>query len=201
MVVTDPYDDSVGFSLSSMSADMVTTSHQHSDHNAIAKVKGTSRRERPFIIDHPGEYEVGGISVFGNRFFHDTENGAERGENIVFTILLDGMTVCHLGDLGHELSEEQVVTIGLIDVLLLPVGGVYTIDPKQAAKVARSLDPRVVIPMHYKTAQHNSEAFGQLSTVEDFVKEFGSEVTPEAKLTLEKERLPEEMELVVLNKV
>lgn len=200
-VVTDPYDGYVGFTPSGLSADIVTISHQHKDHNAVSAVKATSRREKPFIVDFPGEYEVGGISVFGTKTFHDANGGVERGDNIIFTILLDGITFCHLGDLGHELTDEQISAIGAIDVLFIPVGGEFTIDPALAVKVARSLDPSVVIPMHYKTDEHTPEVFGGLKTVQDFMKEYGSEVTPEAKVTLDAGRLPEEMELVVMTKI
>lgn len=199
-VITDPYESSIGFSSSALSADIVTVSHNHADHNAVTKVKGTSRRDKPFLIDYPGEYEVGGVSVFGTKVFHDDEKGAQRGENIVYVILLDGIRLCHLGDLGHELTEDQISKIGPVDVLFLPVGGVYTVDPQRAIKIARALDPSVVIPMHYKTNEHDAKTFGELKTVEEFLNEYGTEVKPVDKLTLEMGRLPEETELVVLSR-
>lgn len=199
-VVTDPFNDSVGFSPSALSADIVTISHDHSDHNAISKVKGTSRKDKPFVIDFPGEYEVGGISVFGTKVFHDDEKGAKRGPNLINVILMDGVRICHLGDLGHELTEAQISKIGIIDVLFLPVGGVYTVDPQRAIKIARSLDPSVIIPMHYKTSEHNTDTFGEMKTVEEFLNEYGSEVKPVEKLNIELGRLPEETELVVLSR-
>ena len=200
-VVTDPYGDYVGFSLPSLSADMVTVSHDHQDHNHIAKVTGTARRERPFIIDHLGEYEVGGISVFGVKSYHDAKQGEERGANSIFTIVVDGVRVCHLGDLGHELDEATLNAIGSVDVLLLPVGGTFTISAKQAVAVARAIDPYYVIPMHYKTKAHNEEKFGELTPVEEFLKEFGAEgATPVDKLKVESDRLPEETEVIVLEK-
>jgi L-ascorbate metabolism protein UlaG (beta-lactamase superfamily) len=200
-VVTDPYDNYVGFSLPSLSADMVTVSHQHNDHNHISRVSGTARREKPFIVDHLGEYEVGGISVFGVKSFHDEAEGKERGDNAIFTIVVDGVRVCHLGDLGHELSETQLNEIGSVDVLLVPVGGQVTINAKQAVAVTRAIDPYFVIPMHYRTSEHNSEKFGELGTLEDFLKELGAEgVVPVDKLKVESDRLPEEMEVVVLEK-
>lgn len=199
-VVTDPYDSSIGFTSSALSADIVTISHDHSDHNASSKVKETSRREKPFVIDFPGEYEVGGISVFGTKVFHDDEKGAKRGQNIIQVILIDGIRICHLGDLGHELTEAQISKVGPIDVLFLPVGGVYTIDPQRAIKVARSLDPSIIIPMHYKTPEHATEMFGELKTVEEFLNEYGTEVKPVEKLSLDATRLPEETELVVLSR-
>ena len=201
-VVTDPYDDYVGMSLQRMSGDIVTVSHDHQDHNAIKKITGTSRRNNPFIVEKSGEYEVGGISVFGVNTFHDDSGGVERGENIVFTVLVDGIRICHLGDLGHELTPKQLEEIGSVDVLLCPVGGVYTIDPELAVKTIRAIEPGIAIPMHYKTAQHDQAVFGDLKTLEDFLKVYGvsPEVTP--KLDLDnKTRVPEETELVVLSAI
>lgn len=200
-VVTDPFSEYVGFPLPSLSADLVTVSHQHPDHNASNKVATTARRSKPFIIDAAGEYEVGGISVFGVPSFHDNSQGAERGRNTIFTMLVDGLRVCHLGDLGHELSSSMIEEIGEIDVLLVPVGGVYTIDPAQAVKTIRSLEPNVVIPMHFKTELHKQELFGEMKTVQDFLKEYGVEVSPVDKLDLEEGRLPEETEVVVLKQL
>src|SRR3989344_3209694 len=169
-VVTDPYDDAVGFSLPSLSADMVTVSHQHHDHNHITKVTGTARRERPFIIAHLGEYEVRGISVFGVKSYHDNNQGSEQGVNSIFTIVVDGVRACHLGDLGHELDEATLNAIGSVDVLFVPVGGIFTIDAKQAVAVARAIDPYYVIPMHYRTPQHDQKAFGEMATVDEFLR-------------------------------
>lgn len=197
-VVTDPYSATVGFELPSMSADIVTVSHDHSDHNASGSVRGTTRRESPFLITQPGEYELGGISVFGVRSFHDISQGSERGKNTIFTILLDDIRVCHLGDLGHELTDEQREFIGGVDVLLCPVGGAFTIDAPTAVKVIRTLEPSIVIPMHYKTDRHDEKLFADLQPVSVFLKEYGVEVTAQAKLELEKETLPEETEVVVL---
>lgn len=198
-VVTDPFSDYVGLALPSLSADIVTISHDHPDHNASDKIKDTARRKIPFVINHAGEYEVGDISIFGTKTFHDETQGSERGENIVFTIMLDEITVCHLGDLGHELSSDQLTEIGAVDVLLCPVGGVFTIDPALAAKTIRSLEPSIAIPMHYKTPGHNSDVFAELKELSDFLRVYGTETTPIEKLKLEKTRLPEETELVVLS--
>lgn len=197
-VVTDPFDSYIGFSMPNLSADIVTVSHQHQDHNAVAKVKGTARRNKPFVIEEVGEYEVGGISIFGVKTFHDANGGVERGTNIVFTIVLDDIRVCHLGDLGHELTSDQLSEIGPVDVVLCPVGGVYTIDPATAVKTIHALEPSVCIPMHYKTSQHVDQVFSELSTLDDFIKAYGAEVKPVEKLQLSKNRLPEETELVVL---
>jgi len=199
-VVTDPFHSYVGFDFPKASADIITISHDHEDHNQVGRVGKTVRRDKPFIITTPGEYEVGGISVFGVKTFHDQIEGAERGTNIVFTILLDDLRVCHLGDLGHELSPEQITKIGSVDVLLCPVGGVFTIDPKTAVKTIKALEPSIVIPMHYKTSAHDEKVFGEMSTLEEFLKEYGVEVEAEEKLNVDKSRLPEETEVVVLRR-
>lgn len=197
-VVTDPYTAAIGFELPSLSADIVTVSHDHFDHNAASSVRGTARREHPFLITQPGEYELGGISVFGVQSFHDASQGAERGKNTIFTILLDDVRICHLGDLGHELTDEQREFIGGVDVLLCPVGGSFTIDPQTAIKVIRALEPSIVVPMHYHTDRHDPKVFADVQPVGAFLKEYGVEVQAEAKLEVEKESLPEETEVVVL---
>lgn len=197
-VVTDPYDPAVGFQLPVLTADIVTVSHDHFDHNAAGKVRGTSRRERPFLVDKPGEYEVGGISVFGVPSFHDNSKGTERGRNTIFTILLDDLRICHLGDLGHEITAELQEAIGEVDILLVPVGGVFSLSPEQAVKAVRALEPSIVIPMHYKTAAHDEKVFADLQPVATFLKEYGVEVTPVAKLDIEQANLPEETEVMVL---
>ncbi|MBT3250068.1 MAG: MBL fold metallo-hydrolase [Candidatus Pacebacteria bacterium] len=199
-VVTDPFSSSIGFDFPKTSADIVTTSHDHEDHNQVGKVGKTARRDQPFVINAPGEYEVGGISVFGVKTSHDQSEGEDRGTNIIFTFLLDEMRVCHLGDLGHELSPEQIKKIGSVDVLLCPVGGVFTIDPKLAVKTIKSLEPSIVIPMHYKTPAHDEKTFGEVSTLEEFLKEYGVEVEAEEKLNMDRSRLPEETEVVVLRR-
>lgn len=197
-VVCDPYNGSVGFTLPSVSADVVTVSHQHADHNEISKVSASSRREKPFIITQPGEYEVSGISVFGVESFHDANQGVERGKNTIFTILLDEIRVCHLGDLGHELTSELIEAIGAVDVVLCPVGGTFTINASQAVKTIHQLEPAYAIPMHYKTAQHDPKVYGDVAELTTFLKEYGMDPQVQPKLHLEKTMLPEETELVVL---
>lgn len=197
-VVLDPYDDSIGFTLPSLSSDIVTVSHNHSDHNASSKIKGTTRSPKPFIISKPGEYEVGGISVFGIQTYHDDVQGTTRGTNIVYTVFIDNLKICHLGDLGHELTTQMIEDIGEVDVLLCPVGGAFTINAEQAVKTIRSLEPRIIIPMHYKTDKHNEQVYADLQGLETFLKEYGTEATPEKKMDITKQNLPEETELVLL---
>lgn len=197
-VVMDPYDDAVGFSMPRLSADIVTVSHDHFDHNAHSKITGTARRDNPFVIEESGEYEVGRISVFGTKTFHDSSKGAERGNNTVYTVLIDSMRVCHLGDLGHELTADQLDAIGSIDILVCPVGGSFTIGPEQAAKTIRALEPSIAIPMHYKTSEHDKNVFADVKPLEAFLKEYGVEPAPQPKFDISRSQLPEETELVVL---
>ncbi len=199
-VITDPYGDFVGFKLPLQKAEVVTVSHDHQDHNAVERVSGTELRPEPFIIREGGEYEVNGISVFGIDTFHDNHGGVERGKNLVFKIIIDGVKVCHLGDLGHLLTEEQANQIGMIDVLLLPIGGETSVSPEEATKIARFLEPSYVIPMHYRTEFHNQDVFAGKATLEDFLKDYDTAPKLDKKLKVELDRLPEETELYVLEK-
>jgi L-ascorbate metabolism protein UlaG (beta-lactamase superfamily) len=197
-VVTDPYDPYVGFKMPKVSADIVTVSHQHQDHNNVAAVSGTTRRKEPFVINAPGEYEVMGVSVFGYASFHDKVKGAKRGKNTIFVIHIDDVVIAHLGDLGHVLPQKLADEINGVDVLLVPVGGVFTIGPKGADKVISQLEPSVVVPMHYKT---KDLAFKELAPVEKFLGQVGvEEARREKKLSLTKSSLPEEREVVVLRR-
>ena len=202
-LVADPFDKkTVGFSMPKVSADIVTVSHQHQDHNAVERVGGTARRSKPYIIEAPGEYEVNGVGVFGWGSFHDRSKGAEFGKNTMFTVMIDGVTVGHLGDLGQTLNEDQIEGLGIIDVLLVPIGGIYTIGPEQAAEVIQDLQPSWVIPMHYKTNEHNQEKFGKLYGIEAFLKEMGAEgVVAREKLNIQAGESLEETEVVVLKRM
>lgn len=161
-LVTDPYDPKIGLTLpKDLAADIVTVSHQHFDHSYTAAVGG-----EPKVVNQPGQYEIGGTLITGVSTFHDNKQGAERGANIVFVIESEGIRIVHLGDLGQLLSEEQIKEIGRTDILLVPVGGHYTIDPVEAKAVVDQLDPKIVVPMHMKRAGVDSPLAG----VEEFVK-------------------------------
>lgn len=192
-LVTDPFESKmIGLKFPKVSADIVTISHDHNDHNQADLVSGS-----PFVISGPGEYEVKGVSVYGLATFHDEQGGAERGKNTVYVINIDGMKLAHLGDLGHELSEGQLEELADIDILMIPVGGVYTIDAKRAAQVAGQIDARIVIPMHYKLP---GLTLG-LAGVNEFLKEMGAdEVRSQPKLFLTRDKLPEEQAVMVLEK-
>ncbi|RJX19244.1 MAG: MBL fold metallo-hydrolase [Ammonifex sp.] len=145
-IVTDPYDEATGYRLPPVAPDVVTVSHHHHDHNAVGLLRGSPR-----VIDLAGTHVVQGLTIRGVATFHDKKKGAERGPNTVFVIEADGLKVCHLGDLGHYPDVEKLREIGPVDVLLIPVGGTYTIDAGEAAALVKDMKPRVAVPMHYKT--------------------------------------------------
>ena len=151
-ILTDPYESgayggALGYDPIEMEADIVTVSHeQHEDHNHTRTVRGD-----PLIAKGPGLDTVKGVEIRRVHTFHDESEGKERGENYVFCLKADGMRVCHMGDLGHVLTDSQVQEIGQPDVMLIPVGGTFTVGPQEASRVAEQLKPRVLIPMHYKT--------------------------------------------------
>lgn len=190
-VVTDPFDKEVGLKVPNFEADIVTVSHQHHDHNNTAALRGT-----PFIIDCAGEYDRKGVLIEGIDSFHDEKEGAERGGNIIYRLVIDDLSVVHLGDLGHILSDAQLEKLSGTDILLIPVGGKYTIDAKRAVEVISQIEPRIVIPMHYKTKDSKLDIDG----VDKFIKEIGLTPTYEEKLKISKKDLPQEdMELVILS--
>ncbi len=191
MVITDPFPPDLGYSLGKQNADIVTLSHQHPYHAYTHGISG-----EPRIIKGPGEYEISGVLIIGIATFHDTQGGQTRGKNTVYVMEIDGITLCHLGDLGHVLTSEQVEEIGDIDVLLLPVGGVSTINAAMAAEVMRQLEPKAVVPMHYKTPFLKRE----LDPVEMFLKEMGmDQIEPLPKLNITKSNLPLSTQVFLLN--
>lgn len=193
-VVTDPFDNSIGLRLPKLRADIVSVSHSHSDHNNSAAVEGIADKS-PFVIDRPGEYETRGVSIFGIGSFHDKSEGAERGKSVMFKFDFDGLTVLHLGDLGTLLSDQQLERLDEVDVLLIPVGGKYTINAKEAAEVVRQIEPRVVVPMHY----HLPGLKVDLDGVEKFRKEMGNKAETMPKLKISKKEMPsDETKLVIL---
>ena len=146
-IVTDPYDAGCGYPVKDVEADIVLVSHHHHDHDAVENVKGC-----PEVIDRAGEYmRADGIRITAVRGYHDEAQGTKRGETLLFLIETDGLRIVHLGDLGEELNPEQAGILKNPDILMIPVGGFYTIDGKQAQKTAGKLDARIILPMHYRT--------------------------------------------------
>lgn len=146
-IITDPFDGNVvGYNMPEMDADIVTVSHAHSDHNCLSNVKGT-----PAVLNKAGAYEIGGVHMLAQRTHHDDDCGALRGSNLVFKYRMDGVDVCHMGDIGEECNAMLVESLMPVNVLLIPVGGNYTIDAEEAKEYVDRIMPDVVIPMHYKT--------------------------------------------------
>lgn len=183
IVITDPY-GGVGFSFPSTKADVVTVSHEHGDHNNLVPIKAAKDGGKVHVINQAGEYDMGGVTVYGYPSFHDSVQGAERGKNVMFSIFVDDVHILHLGDLGHTLTEKDMEEMTDVDVLLIPVGGVYTIDSQQAVEIISAIEPKYVIPMHYKTAAHDQETYGGMTTLEEFMTKFGKTVAPQDKLVI-----------------
>ena len=150
-IITDPYepgayDGGISYGPIPDEADIVTVSHDHADHNYVEGLPG-----KPAVIREAGRHEAKGVVVEGVATYHDDAGGSKRGDNIIFTFSADDITVCHLGDLGHLLSDKEIKKIGQVDSLLIPVGGFFTIGPEEATAVAEQLRPKLIIPMHFKT--------------------------------------------------
>jgi L-ascorbate metabolism protein UlaG (beta-lactamase superfamily) len=189
-IVTDPPSDDLGYDRPRIRADVVTISHEHPGHNNRVGFRGGPR-----FFDGPGEYEVKEVFITGIATYHDGRNGSVRGRNTVFLFEFDGLTVCHLGDLGHVPSQSEVEALSSVDVLLIPVGGLHTIDASKASEVISLIEPRLVIPMHYKTKVEKAK----LETVTKFLKEMGvAPVPPQPELKVSKSSLPEDTQVVVL---
>jgi len=163
-IITDPYDEKItGFEMPQLHADIVTSSHNHADHNYFNRIKGS-----PVIIDETGVADISGVQITSIPSFHDNEQGKKRGKNLIFKFRIDGIDVCHLGDIGHEVSAELIDQLMPINILLIPVGGHYTIDAEQAYEYVNMLMPDVVIPMHYKTPDSQLD----IDKVDSFIRLF-----------------------------
>ncbi len=169
-VVTDPYDDSVGYTYPAVSADAVTVSHRHYDHDAVKKVGGN-----PVVLEGETAYILkDSVEISSIKSFHDEVRGKKRGENIIFKFRMDGLDICHLGDLGEDCSSDLIEMILPVNVLLIPVGGNYTIDAKMAKEYVDRIMPDIVIPMHYRQKGCRID----IDKVDDFLDEFdGEDVT------------------------
>ncbi len=182
-IVTDPFDSKmVGLKYSGTEAEIVTVSHSHSDHNAIDKVSGIKK-----VFEGPGEYEVKGVSIIGYSSYHDKEEGAKRGKNTIFVFEADGLRFAHLGDLGHTLSDNLVDEMGSVDILMIPVGGVYTIGSREAVDVVNKVSPYFVVPMHFAVSGLDPKTFSGLEPVDTFLKESGLAVEKLAKFSIKKD--------------
>jgi len=190
-IVTDPFDKTLGYPMKKPTASIVTVSHQHPQHSNVGSVAGSPR-----VVSRPGEYEIANVFINGIATFHDTEMGAQRGKNTVYHIQIEEVCICHLGDLGHVPTSEQTEQMSDVDILMVPIGGGATIGATAAVETISLLQPKLVIPMHFKTDVVRME----LAPLEPFLKEMGvKEFTAQPKLSVTKSSLPVETNVVVLD--
>ncbi len=190
-IVTDPYGD-VGYQMPLTRADAVTISHDHYDHNNLKAIEGN-----PPVFTQPGLYDVKGVRVTGVSSFHDDRKGAQRGKNTIFMFHMDGLDICHLGDVGHEITPALVESLMSCNVLLIPVGGTYTIDAELAKEYVDALMPEIVIPMHYKTKSLTLD----IDRAEDFLRKFDEndvEISESDTVELDREDIDEQSTRVIL---
>jgi len=194
-IIIDPYESgSYGGTLSygkiTDEADIVLTSHDHPDHNYIKDIQGKYKH-----ISKAGDYEIEDIKIKAIPCFHDSVGGKKGGSNLIFVITADGLNLVHMGDIGHPLDQEMLKKIGKVDILLLPVGGYFTIDALQAAKLMNTLQPSITIPMHYKT----DKCGFPITPVEEFTKNQNNvRVLKESEIEINKDTLPKKSEIIVL---
>ena len=189
-LITDPFSPQLGHSLGKISAPIVTISHNHPGHNFAGGVDG-----EPRIVRGPGEYEISDVLITGVASYHDNKHGQELGRNTIYIIHMDDLIICHLGDLGHILQEEQLEEVADADMLLVPIGGQHTINAAQAAEVISQVEPHIVIPMHY------SPPIGDVpNPLDKFCREMGIEaINPQPKLSITRSALPAETQVVILS--
>ncbi len=190
VIAIDPFDKKIGIKPKRTRANILLLSHSHHDHankDIVLGIKSEEKENLPLIIDEPGEYEVRGVKIRGIFSFHDKNKGRERGENTIFLINIENITICHMGDFGEgELSNDQAKEIVGADILLIPVGGKFTISGKEAAKIVSQIEPKIVIPMHYKTKGVNLE----IDSEKDFLNFIGvKEKEKVKKIKLQKSEL------------
>jgi len=197
VLITDPFDKKIGLKPPFGSADIVTISHDHYGHNNFQVIKND-----PFVIDGAGEYEIKKVTVKGITSYHDNQEGKERGQNTIYVIEMENIRICHLGDLGqNNLINGQLEKIGQIDILFIPVGGVSTIDWKSASAIISQIEPRIIIPMHYKISGVKGELL-KLDTVDKFCEERGvSSKETVDKFSIKKKDLPQEGSETVIMKI
>lgn len=193
-VVCDPYSSEVGFKMPKVAADAVTVSHRHYDHCAVENVGGN-----PVVIEKENSYSLPGVDIDAVKSFHDANRGKTRGENVIFKFRMDGIDVCHLGDLGEACSPDLIETVLPVNVLLIPVGGTYTIDAEMAKEYVDRIMPDIVIPMHYRTKDSKLD----IDKVDEFLKLFDEEFVEEYEdnsLELSRSDLNGETRIVVLRR-
>jgi L-ascorbate metabolism protein UlaG (beta-lactamase superfamily) len=200
----DPANAGTGYKIPKLDGiDLVTVSHEHSDHNDVSLAAGSPVVLRGLSAGDWAKIDqmVKGVRVRTVGTYHDDAQGGKRGKNAIFVFDVDGLRVAHLGDLGHPLSPEQIKDVGPVDVILIPVGGFYTIDAKTAVEVVNQLNPKIVVPMHVGTADLSASLAGVLARVDDFIKAMGDKaaVTEAGQtITIEKSKLPTSRTIMVM---
>lgn len=187
----DPFDKSIGLRPPQGQADIVLVTHDHSDHNNVEALKGS-----PVVVNIPGEYSIKGINIVGIPSFHDNNSGQDRGKNNIYLLETEDIRICHLGDLGTDLTEKQLEEIDGIDILMIPIGGGFTIDAKKAIEIIKKLEPKIVIPMHYKMNGTTVD----IADEKEFCAEMGNcSAIKASKLNVKKKDLEEkQMEVIVM---
>lgn len=190
-LITDPYKSSSEFPFPKQQTDIVTISRKNNGLNQN-EIEGEA-----FVIEGPGEYEIKGVKISGTPSLQSRKKEGDKQKNTIYNIWMDKINVCHLGKLGQrELSDEQLSSLGNVDILLVPTGSSYNMDAQEAAKLASSLEPKIVIPMHEEDQRSD-----QSNNTKEFLKEMGSEnIKPEVKLSISKDKLPDEMQVIVLER-
>ncbi|MGH4140810.1 MBL fold metallo-hydrolase [Clostridium sp.] len=189
-LLTDPFDPTIGYETYTANPDIVTISHQHFDHNYTKDLKYNCK-----IINKVGISIIDDIAIKGTPSYHDKDKGAKRGDNIIFTFKIDDYTLCHLGDLGHSLSNDDIDAIGNVDILFIPVGGNYTIGGKEACEITKKVNPKIVIPMHYKTPQVSFPLDG----VETFLIHMKNAIKINSNKLIVTDEIQESMAVKILN--
>jgi L-ascorbate metabolism protein UlaG (beta-lactamase superfamily) len=204
-VLIDPMATNIGYAVKPVAGvDAVTISHEHSDHNNAALATGSPVVMHGLAANDWAKIDqkIKGVRIYEVPTYHDATQGSERGKNAVFVFDLDGLRVVHLGDLGHQLSDDQVKAIGAVDVVMIPIGGFFTIDGKGAAQVVGQLKPKIVIPMHYATPDLAPATAARMGNVDPFLAALGSSVQvtrPGTTVTLSSLKLPKELTVMVLS--
>lgn len=190
VIITDPFPPDSGYSFGKQTANIVTVSHRHPSHSYTEGINGEFR-----LVERPGEYEISGVLIIGIGTYHDKLKGQSKGKNTAFLMEIDGVSVCHLGDIGHVPGDEQIEEMGDVDLLLLPVGGVSTLNASMAAEVIRKIEPKAVIPMHFKTPETSRE----LEPVDNFLREIGlGQIEPRPRLSISRSNLPTATQVFLL---
>ncbi len=190
-IVTDPFPAQTGLSLNRLTADIVSLSHLKPEEAGLERIGG-----KPYVVHGPGEYEVHNVLIIGLASYQDEAKGSMRGKNTIYAFNIEELSICHLGNLGHLLTDEQIETIGNIDILFVPVGGNVIINAAQAARLIRTIEPKIVIPMHYKTPVTEME----LDPLEKFLNETGAQgISSQPKLNVSKNNLPLSTQIILLD--